>query len=719
MQRARFRRHGRDLLRCLRVLLLVLLAPAAVRAQDLAITNVTTIDPASGEVRDGQTVLIDDGTIRSVTDGMPHGAHPAASIDASGRFLIPGLWDMHVHLDGHTDTDLTMLVANGVLSVRDMGGDPFAMADRRERIASGEIVGPTIRYAGSILEDRVWLERARKSLPSLEHRLPVDNPEEARASVAMLASWGVDLIKTRNVHDRASLAAILRAAAEHGLTVAGHEPMVVELDEAARLGMTSFEHVPFLSLTMPGKQVDETRLEEVTTALRESGAFLDPTLIASNTLGASREERAAMIDRPDERYRYLPDSVKAQWLESLEDDPGPLPWAAMRERSLEMLKQMHAAGVPLLAGTDMGVPLTFPGFSLHDELGLLVEQLGITPLEALRAATSNPARLFGIDGGAIAPGMPADLVLLRANPLTDITNTGTIEAVVLRGELLDRAELDRLLAFVRETKDREPESTPYERLETSCRADETAECLERLAGYRFSRFLYADARATYEEALARGAGDSALEGLFGSTINLLHAGEIDCAAAAETTDRLLARHPGEPNKIVGVLDRLLPPLEARCSDETPTYLSRLAAVDESSLDDEMRPIYREHYASYLAHVEGDEEAAYAYRVESLPDSWREDSTSLEEVATWCLEQGVALDKGRELAQLAQQHAASDYDRLTAMMLEARIASAAGDHAAAVALMEALDRAVPNNETITGLLETYRELAAADDASSSG
>lgn len=689
-------------------LLVFAAAPAAV-AQDLAITDVTTIDPRSGMVRAHQTVLVDGGVIRSITSGLPDGAEPETVIDGSGRFLIPGLWDMHVHLSMHTETDLAMLVVNGVVSVRGMGGDPFAIADLESRIAAGELVGPTIWNAGSVLEDRRWLSQRRKAT-NLSHRLPVDNPEEARAMVALLASWGVDHVKTRNVADEATLGAIVDAAHEHGLTVAGHEPIVVDIDEAARLGMTTFEHIPFISLTLPGKEADAERMASVVEALRESGSYVTPTLVAARLLGASPEESRAAVERPDERYQYLSEKAKGAWLESLEDDAGPLPWNEMKQRSIEMLRQMHAAGVPFLAGTDMGVPLTFPGFALHDELEAMVDRIGLSELEALRSATSHPADLFGIEAGSVAPGMPADLILLDQDPLLDISNTRTIEAVVLRGRLIDQAEIEDLLAFVRQNKDRESDRDSYAELEAACNSDDP-DCLARLAGYQFSLFRYADARRTYDRALDAGAGSIALEGLFSSAVNLLHDGEGECDEAAEITDEMLARCGDDPDKAVGVLDRFLAPATAQCPAAAELFLSRLAAIDEGALDDEMRPIYRQHYASYLAKVRDEPAAAFAYRIERMPEGWRESVARLQEVATWCLEQGLALEKARELAQKAQSIAPDPIGRLESMLLEARIASAAGDHQDAVALMETIDEAVPNNDTVTELLETFRQLAA--------
>ena len=709
---------GGNGLKTLTTALLLFFLTIGAWAQTLLIQNVTAIDPASDEVRGGVDVFVRDGKIEAITDSADE-AQPADDVqvlDGTGRFLVPGLWDMHVHLDMHTEVDLAMLVANGVLHVRDMGGDPFLAKDLEARIAAGDLVGPHIRAAGTIVEDRRWLTRARLTFPGLEHRVPVDNPEEARATVALLASWGVDLIKTRNVTDRETLAALLEAAREHGLTVAGHEPLVVDIDEAARLGMTTFEHLPFMSLTMPGKVAGEERLEATIASLVEAGSYVVPTMIASRGLGQSREDRKAAIDEPDERYAYLPGVVREAWYASLEGDAGPLPWEPMRSASIAITRRMHEAGVRVLAGTDMGVPLSFPGTSLHDELGLLVADIGLEPLDALRAATSAAASLFDSPGGRVSEGAPADLMLLDANPIDDIANTRAIRAVIVKGELYDRSRLDGLLETVRKTKDDWRGWDTLERLEEDCEASDevSVSCSLELAGYELSKGRYDRAFSLYESAHEQGAGPIAIEGLFASAINRLFDGQLDCAGATPPFDALLEIHAGSPDRTVGTLDRVLPALAAaNCEVQRTGYLERLATVERSSLSPALEPIFVEHKASYLAAVEGDEAAAFELRTSVLDPSWRDDTTDLQKIATWCLESRVALGTARDLAKRAAQVAATPIDRLQSMMLEARVASAAGDHDDAVGLMEFIDRAVPNNRTVTDLLEEFRRLAAAD------
>jgi tetratricopeptide (TPR) repeat protein len=330
-------------------------------------------------------------------------------------------------------------------------------------------------------------------------------------------------------------------------------------------------------------------------------------------------------------------------------------------------------------------------------------------MAALVAATSAPASLFKAADGAVAPGMAANLILLDANPLESIGKTRDIRAIVVRGELFDRDRLDSLLEHVRENKDNESGPSLFEQLESACRADETAECLEELAGYQFSKARYVDARSTYQEAIDAGAGKTALEGLFSSTVNVLFEGGLDCSEVAGPVEALLQSNAGDADKAVGVLGRILPTLGAKCAAEETAYLRQLAESESTSLSDEMRPIYREYYASYLFKVEGDEEAAYQFRVEGMPAGWEEDPVAIQQLAGWCLAQKVTLPKARELAQLAARVSITPIDRLQSMMLEARIASALGDHDGAVGLMEYIDQAVPNNATVTGLLEMFRKL----------
>ncbi len=676
----------------------------------IVLRDVHIVDPDRNDIRASQTVVIEGGRISAVGPvGSLDLAENATIVEAEGRYLIPGLWDMHVHINTASPTDLSMMVAHGVTAVRDMGGDPFRMATLRRRIENGELIGPDIRFAGPILEDRGWLMRRRSESRPLEHRVPVDNPAEAYSIVALARQWGADLIKIRNVTDAATFRAIMEAARSHGLTVAGHEPIVVAIDEAALLGMNSFEHIPFM-MTLPGKDADAATVERTIGAFLSSGAYLTPTLIASNSLGLSPAELLARIETPDPRYAYLSTAMLESWRTAAADDAGPLPWAAMRERSLEILLAMHQAGVPILAGTDYGVPLTFPGSALHDELELLAGQAGLTPAAALQAATTHPARHFGLSG-VIEPGSPASMVLLRSNPLVDIGAIREIDAVLHKGRILDREALERLMAEVERDKDL---TNPNERrdgalnaMREACTDRPTPECQTALGGYHFSKGQFATARQWLERP-APNARDTSL--LFLTHINLLYTGETHCAELNPVAEKWLAINRGAPDLTLGILSQILGPLAARgCGKEQVSYLRKVAELDVGVLLPSSRPLFVEHTAVYLAKVEGDENAAFALRESIMPQGWREDSAALRSLADWCLEQKIALVRGRELAQLAATTAETDIDRLYAMLSEARLAGAQEDYAAAIVLLEKITSVV-TNERIEATLAQYRVLA---------
>ena len=429
--------------------ILLVLAVTAAAAQPLpprpiAITGVTVIDPNAGAAVPGMTVVIRDGRIASAAVGTAV-PRDATVIDGRGRFLMPGLWDMHVHLGFARESAFPAFVANGVTAVRDLGGD-LAEIDRwRTEIAAGSRVGPLIVRAGPMLVGQA----------PLRFQVLIETPEEGRDTVRRLFAAGVEQIKVKSM-SRAAYFAIVAEARALGLPVTGHIPETVTPEEASDAGQ-SVEHVTTLfdgtfSAARPGKNLaPEMALWRATDEARalfqrfvRNETYVDPTLVALERLSNRLE-----IGLPDPDWRYTAASARAEaekLMGRVRYDAEPqsrIDNADLRE-TRAVTRMMHEAGVKLLAGTDVSF-INAPGFSLHDELELLVAA-GLPPAAALRAATSNPAAVFPkLETGSIAPGRRADLVLLDANPLTDIRNARRIRAVVLAGKLLDRSALDRLL----------------------------------------------------------------------------------------------------------------------------------------------------------------------------------------------------------------------------------------------------------------------------------
>jgi len=398
----------------------------------LLIRNVTVIHPEAG-ARPGLDVLVSGNRIAAVGPTGSLAAPPATrTVDGSGRFAIPGLWDMHVHLSVAGESALPQFVAHGVLGVRDMGSDPWEPLRRHRADAlAGRRVGPRIAIAGPIVDGPT---------PSWPLRITAASPEQGRAAVDSLAIAGTDLVKVHAQLDRPTYFAIAAHARRLDIPFAGHVPNGVTGLEALAAGQRSLEHLTGVPpAATPG-------FDSTARALVERGAWVTPTLLVYWTL-AHREDDAV---RNDPRAATISASAREFWEYQKTGWSGDMTIPAM-ERGLAMMRgsvgALASAGVKLLAATDLAFVYTYPGSSLHEELSLLVGA-GLSPLQALAAATIEPARFLGRERelGSIAPGMLADLVLLDADPLADIANTRRIAAVVANGRLFDHAALDELLA---------------------------------------------------------------------------------------------------------------------------------------------------------------------------------------------------------------------------------------------------------------------------------
>ena len=438
--------------------------PDAEQGSDVAIVHVAVVDVATGTSRSDQTVLIRGTRIVSV---QPSKDAPLSSetriIDATGKYLMPGLWDSHVHLSYLGACALPVFVANGVTALRDAGARLDEITEWRREIAAGKLVGPLIKAAGPNLESGDWLSRAYR-LASQSHpiwrwgpRLPVDGPSSARTVVDSLARLGVDFVKFRNL-PRATFLAIAREAKRRGLPLAGHAPHGTSLVEAADSGMTSIEHAETVTLTLDTASVSVRR--RAFAELVKTGTFVTPTLITerANWLTSDSAHRALVGDSAgthDPNRKYVSARTIGLWREAMElnrkGDDGGTDWDELYRRQAADTRLADEAGVRFLAGTDVGGAIgLYAGTSLHDELHLLVRDAGVSPARALQSATTNPAAFFKLDRerGTITAGMVADLVLLDANPLADIDNVRRVRAVVLMGRVLQRAALDQVLAAV-------------------------------------------------------------------------------------------------------------------------------------------------------------------------------------------------------------------------------------------------------------------------------
>jgi imidazolonepropionase-like amidohydrolase len=446
--------------------LLLLLAATAVPAcaEDLVLRNVNIVDVDSGSIVAGRSVVVSDGHIKAIGPQESVRAPAAARvIDGSGRYLMPALWDMHTH---PTEPEaLSMLVANGVGGTRIMWGLPRHL-EWRARVELGELLGPRLLIAGPIIEGVPPAQAA--SVVDTEGRRLVKTFAEGVAEVRRQQAAGFDYIKVYNNIPLDAYNGLVAEADRLRMPVVGHVPFAAGIQGALAARQKSIEHlrgyieklVPADAPIQPGidmrsralawQYADLSRIPELVRATRDAGAWQCPTLGTSiYTAPGSAIERylatpeAEYLDpQTREAFRHR---GRVKWLSNFTEADFERATHA-NDKQAVLLRAMHAAGVPLLAGTDSN---SF-GFSLHRELEALVA-VGLRPGEALQTATINPARFAGLEKevGRVATGYAADLILLDANPLQDIRNTSRINAVILRGQLLDRAALDAMLAKLR------------------------------------------------------------------------------------------------------------------------------------------------------------------------------------------------------------------------------------------------------------------------------
>jgi imidazolonepropionase-like amidohydrolase len=391
-----------------------------------------------------------DGRIHSIGTGLRPGDDTVV-IDLAGGYLMPGLAEMHAHVPSpaqgrqYRDDVLFLWLAGGITTVRGMLGHPEHLP-LRDALANHEVLGPRLVTSG----------------PSFNGN-SVTSPEQARQMVREQAAAGYDFLKIHPGVPLDAYRAMADEARAQGITFAGHVPEAVGLGEAVRQGQTTIDHLDgFMQALAPDAgpgaggglfavglagEVDLARLPHWVDALRKAGTWVVPTeTLIENVAAADRVE--TLLERPE--VIYLPADLLERYLAALEN---AVAGAAAARRGLEVrrsiLAALHQGGVGVLLGADSPQIFNVPGFAIHRELDLMVAA-GLTPLEALEAGTTAPARFFGREDefGRLAPGLAADLVWLAADPTADIANSRSIQGVMVRGRWLDRAALDAGLAEI-------------------------------------------------------------------------------------------------------------------------------------------------------------------------------------------------------------------------------------------------------------------------------
>jgi imidazolonepropionase-like amidohydrolase len=427
---------------------------------DLVVRNVNIVDVETGNISENQTIEIRKGEIAGIHDS---GTEVAANntIEASGKYVIPGLWDMHVHFRGgdslisENKRLLELYIANGITTVRDAGGDITpAILDWKDQIKAGDMVGPQIFTSGPKLDgpDARWAG-------SIE----LQSVDEVPAAFDSLESLNVDYVKLydSSISAEVYLAAI-EEAEQRGLPVTGHMPFTVDFNEAVSAGLDATEHMYYVlkgasseeekitggvrkgeygfwpALTEVIETYDEQTAQKTYQQMAESGTALVPTLHIGKILAYLNEE-----DHSEDQFlEYIPKGIQETYQGRLQSARQQSEEATqrrrnLRERFVNMISDIHEAEVSILAGSDSGPynSFVYPGVSLHKELQELVAA-GLSPLEALQTSIINGPEFFGVSEnyGKVRQGFAADLLLLNSNPLEDIQNTRDIHSVIRQGK---------------------------------------------------------------------------------------------------------------------------------------------------------------------------------------------------------------------------------------------------------------------------------------------
>jgi len=419
----------------------------------LVVRGGTLVDTASAqEIRD-RVIVIRGERIEQVgaeaSLAIPAGAE---IVDVRGKWIIPGLIDSHAHAQSPEETPFALYLANGVTTIRNPGGNITVLRMTRERLARGELPGPRLFFSGPLLDGMppVWPEGS----------LLVDTPQRAKSAVNFLADQGVDFVKVYNNVKEPELKVIVETAKERGLPVAGHIPRSMTMTRAVEVGMTRLEHIRVTGREMLSPEeaakidplplgtrepmlwqrfdLQSEKMRALVARLAESQVFLDPTLVIAEQTEVPNLE----AERNDPNNQYLSPTWIEEAVKSAKNPLFDLPPALQTVAAEAFRKQEQfvgmcsRAGVRIIAGTDgPGIGSLLPGFGLHRELELLVAS-GLSPAEALRAATSTAAQALGKEDqlGTIAPGRLADMVVLDADPLEGVENLRKIRLVIAGGK---------------------------------------------------------------------------------------------------------------------------------------------------------------------------------------------------------------------------------------------------------------------------------------------
>ncbi len=450
------------------IVLILLFAGSYAHGQSIVLSNVNLIDVANGSIQPDVHILIENGRIKNIDKIKRSYPGNVTLIDCRGKFVIPGLWDMHTHT-WNSKNFFPLLIANGVTGIRDMFSNMDSVRFWRKQVEANRLIAPVIYGSGPIVDG---------PKPIWPGSIALASPDKVSGVIdSMKVKLGADFIKVYSLLPKATYLKIAEECKKQGLAFDGHIPNEVTVLEAARAGQRSQEHLlGFIAESSDSaayigkvnrKEITDPKLPDRTSIMRlqlstfnekkldalvndlaKYKTWICPTLTVNRSMGNLKVPEFTN----DKRTHYMMPGVVMRW-----NPANDFRFKAMSDEYFELLrkgfnihlktvKKLHSAGVKLLAGTDYPNPYCFPGFSLHDELELMVSA-GLTPLDALQTATLNPALFFKItdDFGTVERGKVANLVLLDKNPLENIGNTRNIFAVLVNGRVILKSELDIML----------------------------------------------------------------------------------------------------------------------------------------------------------------------------------------------------------------------------------------------------------------------------------
>jgi len=406
----------------------------------IILKNVNVLTMADENVLENVDILIDNGQIKKI--GTQLEFDNAQIIDCSQQYVMPGLYDMHAHLYT-SEGDLALYLANGVTTIRNMWGEPL-YNEFRDKINKGEMVGPTVYNFGQIMDGDPPVRQPDR------HNVTIKTVEEAKREVYRMKDEGYDFIKIYDMLSLDNYNAIAEVAKECNMKFAGHVPRAVGFENVVKAGQHSIEHMAY---------VTESDINLAAT----SGIWICPTISVLNTSEKLYSENDLSYLLEDTRIDYIDKETRSMWEMSVnmkewyEQMDGKMKeamddWRAKSKYHYikPLISKAYQAGCNMILGTDTPNPFIYPGFSIHEELELMVD-CGLTPYDAIKTGTYNAAKcLDELDvTGTLEVGKNADLVLLESNPLENISNTRKIVGVMKKGQWFDSKKIEEMLVGVK------------------------------------------------------------------------------------------------------------------------------------------------------------------------------------------------------------------------------------------------------------------------------